>query len=317
MKVIDHLNSARQTLFSFELLPPLKGDTIESIYRTIEPLMEFSPSFINVTYHREEVIYKNRGQGLLEKRIVRKRPGTVGISSAIQFRFKVDVVPHLICGGFSQEETENALIDLDFIGIDNIFVVRGDNLENEKYFTPEPDGHAHAVDLVRQVALLNRGIYLDNEIENFNPTKFSIGVAGYPEKHFESPNLQTDLKYLKHKVDAGADYIITQMFYDNAKFLRFTEMCRAEGITVPIIPGLKPIATKKQLSAIPGKFYVDIPQDLVSEIEKCKNNECVRQAGIEWTIAQAKELVKTGVPCLHFFTMGKSENIRQIVKNVF
>lgn len=317
MKVKEHLEKSNKALFSFELLPPLKGDTIESIYHAIDPLVEFNPAFISVTYHREEVVYKNRPDGLLERSVVRKRPGTVGISSAIQYKYKMDVVPHIICGGFNREETENALIDLNFIGINNVFAVRGDNLSSEQYFTPETGGHAHADELVEQIINLNKGIYADDELGNSTPTNFSIGVAGYPEKHIESSNMQTELKYLKKKVNAGADYIITQMFFDNDKFFRFVDLCREEGINVPIIPGLKPISARRQLTVIPQTFFVDLPQNLVLEIEKCKTNDEIKQVGIEWTISQAKELLKHGVPDLHFFTMGKSESIRKIAEAIF
>lgn len=317
MKVKEHLEKSNKTLFSFELLPPLKGDTIESIYHAIDPLVEFNPAFISVTYHREEVVYKNRPDGLLERSVVRKRPGTVGISSAIQYKYKIDVVPHIICGGFNREETENALIDLHFIGINNVFAVRGDNLSSEQYFTPESSGHAHANELVEQIVNLNKGIYTDDQLENSTPTNFSIGVAGYPEKHIESPNMQTELRYLKKKVDAGADYIITQMFFDNNKYFRFVDLCREEGIYVPIIPGLKPISTRRQLTVIPQNFFVDLPQNLVLEVEKCKTHEEIKQVGIEWIILQAKELLKYGVPGLHFFTMGKSESIRKIAEAIF
>ncbi len=317
MKVKEHLGKSNKTLFSFELLPPLKGDTIESIYHAIDPLVEFNPAFISVTYHREEVVYKNRPDGLLERSVVRKRPGTVGISSAIQYKYKMDVVPHIICGGFNREETENALIDLNFIGINNVFAVRGDNLSSEQYFTPETGGHAHADELVEQIINLNKGIYTDDQLGNSTPTNFSIGVSGYPEKHIESSNMQTELKYLKKKVDAGADYIITQMFFDNDKFFRFVDLCREEGINVPIIPGLKPISTRRQLTVIPQTFFVDLPQNLVLEIEKCKTHDEIKQVGIEWTISQARELLKHGVPDLHFFTMGKSESIRKIAEAIF
>lgn len=317
MKITEHLAKSNKSLFSFELLPPLRGDTIERIYRCIDPLMEFKPAFISVTYHREEVIYKDRPDGLLERCVVRKRPGTVGISSAIQLKYKTDVVPHIICGGFTREETENALIDLNFIGINNVFAVRGDNLSGEPFFTPEPGGHSHPDELVRQIVDLNTGIYTDDQLENSTPTNFSIGVAAYPEKHIESPNMQTELRYLKKKVDAGADYIITQMFFDNEKFFRFVDLCRKEGIRVPIIPGLKPLSTQRQLTVIPQTFFVDIPQDLVLEIEKCTSPEEVRQVGAEWTIAQAKELLAAGVPGLHFFTKGVAGSIRKIAEAVF
>lgn len=317
MKVTDYIKNAKKTLFSFELLPPLKGDNIQSIYDTIDPLMEFRPSYINVTYHREEIVYKKREAGLLEKKIVRKRPGTVGITAAIRYKYKVEVVPHIICGGFSKEETENALIDLNFLGINNLLVVRGDTLKSEKYFVPEKDGHAHALELVKQIMDMNHGIYIDQELENKTPTCFSVGVAGYPEKHIEAPNMQIDMKYLKAKVEAGAEYIVTQLFFDNKKYFNFVERCRKEGITVPIIPGLKPISAKNQVFTLPQTFNIDIPSDLVEVIDKCKNNAEAYEAGIEWTTTQSKELVRYGVPSLHYYTMGKSANIRKIVEAVF
>lgn len=318
MKVTDYINSANgKTLFAFELLPPLKGENIESIYQTIEPLIEFFPSFIDVTYHREEVIFKDREDGLLERRVVRKRPGTVGITAAIKYKYGIDVVPHIICGGFSQEETENALIDLQFLGIDNILLIRGDNLQGERLFRPDPQGHHFAIDLVKQVIRLNQGIYLEEGIINPVPTNFCIGVAGYPEKHIEAPNLATDLHYLKAKVDAGADYIVTQMFFDNRRYFDFVAACRKQGINVPIIPGLKPISVKSQLSTLPRTFAIDIPDDLVKEVEKCSDTSQVRQVGVEWAIEQSKELIRFGVPVLHFYTMGKSDNISKIARAVF
>jgi methylenetetrahydrofolate reductase (NADPH) len=318
MKVTDHISRNQgRTLFTFELLPPLKGENIESIYQTIDPLIEFSPSFIDVTYHREEVIFKEREDGLLERRTVRKRPGTVGIAAAIRFKYGIDVVPHLICGGFSQEETENALIDLQFLGIDNILLIRGDNMRGEKQFKPDPNGHAYAIDLVKQVIQLNQGVFLEEDMLNPVPTNFCIGVAGYPEKHMESPNPATDLHYLKAKVEAGADYIVTQMFFDNARFFEFEKNCREAGITVTIIPGLKPVSLKSQLSTLPRTFSIDIPDDLVKAVEKCTDNQQVRQVGVEWAIQQSRELIDFGVPVLHFYTMGKSDNIRKIAKAVF
>ncbi|MBU2651715.1 MAG: methylenetetrahydrofolate reductase [NAD(P)H] [Bacteroidetes bacterium] len=317
MKVIEAIQKSNETLFTFEILPPLKGETIESIYRTIDPLMEFQPAFIDVTYHREEISYKEHPGGRIEKKTVRKRPGTVGISAAIKFKYKVNVVPHIICGGFSREETENALIDLHFLGIHNLLVIRGDNLPGEKFFRPESDGHVYAVDLIRQIRDLNRGQYLDEELVNSDPTFFSLGVAGYPEKHIESPNLQSDIRYLKEKIDAGAEYIVTQMFYDNNDFFKFEKKCREAGITVPIIPGLKPVSTKSQLKTLPRTFNISIPEELEKEIEACPDNHHARQAGIEWCISQSKELIQHKVPVLHYFTMGKSDNIREIAKAVF
>jgi methylenetetrahydrofolate reductase (NADPH) len=318
MKVIQHLHQAKRTLFSFELLPPLKGHNIEGIYRTISPLLDFNPSFVNITYHQEEVIYKKHKSGLLEKKTVRKRPGTVAISAAIKYKYPMlDVVPHLICGGFSKEDTEYALIDFHFLGINNILALRGDPPKTIHVFVPEKDGHAYASDLVRQTINMNKGRYLDEEMENTTATDFCVGVAGYPEKHIESPNLTSDLKYLKMKVDAGAEYIVTQMFFDNRKYFDFVKSCRAAGIMVPIIPGLKPITTLRDISILPKVFYIDIPEDLVREVQKCSTNEAAFQVGIEWSIQQSKELIEFGVPVLHYFTIGISENIRQIAKAVF
>lgn len=318
MKVIDHIAQRKgRTLFTLELLPPLKGENFEAINQTIDPIIEFCPSFIDVTYHREELVYKQREDGLLERRTIRKRPGTVGISAAIKFKYNIDVVPHLICGGFTREETENALIDLYFLGIHNLLLIRGDNPAGEKVFKPEKDGNAYAIDLVRQVMDMNRGLYIEEELLNPNPTNFCIGVAGYPEKHVEAPNMITDIAHLKAKVDAGADYIVTQMFFDNRKFFEFEKACREAGIEVPIIPGLKPVSVKSQLSVLPKTFAIDLPEDLVKAVEKCNDNQQVREVGVEWAIMQSRELIQHGVPVLHFYSMGKSDNIRKIVKAVF
>jgi methylenetetrahydrofolate reductase (NADPH) len=316
MKVTDYFKKDDNRKVSFELLPPLKGDNIQKIYNTLDPLMEFNPPYINVTYHREEIVYKKHDNGLLERKIVRKRPGTVAISAAIKFRYGVDVVPHIICGGFSKEETENALIDLHFLGITNILLIRGDTLKSERKFTAEPDGHEHSVDLVRQVVNMNKGVYQDEELENATPTQFCIGVAGYPEKHEEAPNQQTDLKHLKEKVDAGAEYIVTQMFFDNEKYYRFVESCRKAGITVPIIPGIKPISACQQIYTLPKSFSIDIPHDLVSEVEKCHTNAAAWEIGVEWAIEQSRDLLQNGVPIVHYYTMGRSDNIKKIVKAI-
>jgi methylenetetrahydrofolate reductase (NADH) len=317
MKVIEHLNQAKKPLISFEILPPLKGKSIQSIYDSIDPLMEFKPSFINVTYHREEFVYKKREKGYLEKISIKKRPGTVGICAAIMNKYQVDAIPHIICGGFTKEETENALIDLNFLGIDNVLALRGDPIKTETNFVPEEGGHAYAVDLVKQIVGLNKGEYFDEDLLNATPTDFCIGVAGYPEKHFESPSFKNDLKHLKQKVDAGAEYITTQLFYDNEKFKSFVIACREAGINVPIIPGLKPISNKNQLLSLSKFFHIDIPDDLVEAIEACKNDDAVRQVGIEWAIEQSKDLIDFGVPCIHYYTMGKSISTREIVKAIY
>ena len=317
MKVTQHIQNAEKTLFSFEILPPLKGENFRSIEKNIAPLLEFDPKFIDVTYHQQEVEYRELKGGGIEKRTVRKRPGTVGIAAAIQYKAGVDVVPHLICGGFSKEETENALIDLYFLGIDNILLVRGDPPSTQKYFKPEPDGHQHALGLVEQVNAMNKGIYLDDDLQNSYPTDFCIGVAGYPEKHSESPNKASDMHFLKKKVEAGAEYIVTQMFFDNQKYFEFVKDCRDNGINVPIIPGLKPITTLSQIKMLPQVFHIDLPEDLVKAVLKCKNNEDVKELGIEWAIQQCKELKANNAPVLHFYTMGKSDNVVRILKEVF
>ncbi len=316
MKVTEHINQAKDTLVSFEILPPLKGKTINSIYDHLDPLMEFNPAFINVTYHRSETMFKKKADGTFEQVEIRKRPGTVAICAAIKSHYKVDAVPHLICGGFSKRETEDALIDLNFLGIDNVLALRGDAAKNEANFEPQPDGHKYTIDLIKQVHNLKNGIYLEEDIKNGGKPDFCIGTAGYPEKHFEAPNLETDLLRLKDKVDAGADYIMTQMFFDNQKFFQFVKECRAIGIEVPIIPGLKPITNKKQLSILPKIFHVDIPTDLSNAIMKAKTDQEVEEIGTEWLTIQSKELKKFGVPVLHYYTLGKPKVIYNVVKQV-
>lgn len=316
MRVIEAIEKSKKPLFTFEILPPVKGSDIHSIYRAIDPLMEFEPSFIEVTYHREEISYKELPGGNIEKKVLRKRPGTVGISAAIKYKYKVEVVPHIICGGFNREETENGLIDLHFLEIYNLLAIRGDNLPGDKFFKPEKGGNQYTLDLIRQIKDLNRGIYQDNELVNNAKTNFSVGVAGYPEKHAEAPNMKTDIRHLKEKIDAGGEYIVTQMFFDNRKYFDFVSQCREAGITVPIIPGLKPVSTIGQINTLPRTFNISIPEDLQKEIEKCKDNRAARQVGIEWCLTQSKELMKANVPALHYFTMGKSDNIREIVKEV-
>jgi len=307
MRVTEAIEKAKGSpLFTFEILPPEKGMEIQSIYDTIDPLIEFDPKFIEVTYHREEVEFREQKDGLIERKVLRKRPGTVGISAAIKFKYGVEVIPHIICGGFTLDETENGLIDLHFLGIENLLAIRGDNLPGEKFFRANKGGHQYTSDLIRQVMNLNS-----------SPTKFTVGVAGYPEKHAEATNFQTDIKYLKEKVEAGAEYIVTQMFFDNKMYFDFVDMCRNAGIFVPIIPGLKPISTKNQLLTLPRTFNISIPEDLQLEIDKCKDNGEARQTGVEWAIMQSKELIAQGAPVMHYFTMGKSDNIRNIAKAVF
>ncbi len=317
MHVTAHLAKAKDTLVSFEILPPLKGKTITSIYQHLDPLMEFKPSWINVTYHRSETMFKKKTDGTFEKVDVRKRPGTVGICAAIMNHYNIDAVPHIICGGFTRRETEDALIDLQFLGIDNALILRGDAAKNESSFEPEPGGNKYAIDLLKQVGQLNQGIYLDEDILNGGKTDFCMGVSGYPEKHFESPNFEIDLIKTKEKVDAGAEYIMTQMFFNNQKFLDYVQACRDMGITVPIIPGLKPITNKKQLTILPRIFHVDIPTELSNAINKCKTDEECEQVGTEWLVQQSKELKVAGVPVLHYYTLGKPKVIKEVVSAVF
>ncbi len=316
MKVTDHIAQAKGTLVSFEVLPPLKGKGIEALYKHLDPLMEFKPSFINVTYHRSEHVFKKRVDGGFDKVVIRKRPGTESICAAIMNKYNVDTVPHLICGGFSINDTEDALINLRYLGIDNVLVLRGDAAKNETAFEPEPGGHKYASELLNQVANLNAGIYLDDELKGTHKTEFCIGVAGYPEKHFEAPNMDTDLQYLKAKVDAGADYIITQMFFDNAKYYEFVKSCRGVGINVPIIPGLKPIYNKKQLTMLPKVFSIELPTDLSNQVSKCKTDEEVEKIGQDWLLEQSKDLKKNGVPVLHYYTLGKPHVIANVVREL-
>ncbi|MCD4792280.1 MAG: methylenetetrahydrofolate reductase [Bacteroidales bacterium] len=318
MKLVDKLKDTKKTYFSFEILPPMKGGSMEDIYKVIDPLTEFDPMNINVTYHQQEVVYKEHKTGLIEKKTIRKRPGTVAISAAVKYRYQNPiVVPHLICGGFTKEETEDALIDLNFLEMNNLLVLRGDPPANQKYFTVEKGGHNHTLGLIKQIMNLNQGIYCDENLQNKTRTNFSIGVAGYPEKHNEAPNMKSDLKYLKMKIDAGAEYIITQMFFDNQKYFDFVDLCRKEGINVPIVAGIKPVRTKQDLELLPQVFNIDIPDELASEIAKAKDNKSANQTGIEWAIQQSKEIIEYGVPAVHFYTIGRSDNIKQIAKSVF
>ena len=317
MQVIEHLAKAKDTLVSFEVLPPLKGKTIAYIYEHLDPLMEFKPSWINVTYHRSETVIRTNAAGLEEKVDVRKRPGTVGICAAIMNHYNVDAVPHIICGGFSKRETEDALIDLQFLGIDNVLVLRGDAEKGQKTFVPEHNGNKQAIELLKQVVGLNNGIYLDKDIINGSKSNFCMGVSGYPEKHFEASSMEFDLLKAKEKVDAGAQYIMTQMFFDNKKYFEYVDACRSIGITVPIIPGLKPITNKKQLTILPNIFYVDIPADLRTAMEAATTDESCEQVGTEWLIQQSKELKAAGVPVLHYYTLGKPKVVKDVCTQVF
>ena len=317
MKIIEHIEKRQGTLFSFEILPPLKGVGIQSIFDGIDPLMEFNPSFIDVTYHREDFLLKQRADGSFDRVSTRKRPGTVAICAAIQNKYHIDAVPHIICGGFTRDDTETALIELNFLGIDNVLALRGDARKGDVNFIPENRGNKNALDLIHQVKNMNSGIYLDEELTNATESDFCIGAACYPEKHMDAPNLQSDLKFLKRKVEAGAEFLVTQMFFDNQHYFDFVQKCRDIGINVPIIPGIKPISTKKQLMVLPKIFHIDMPEELVNQVEKCSNNEEVKQVGIEWTTKQCNELMAQDVPVLHFYTMGKAYQTKEICKNIF
>ena len=318
MKITEYFENADDsTLFSFEILPPLKGQHIQTLFDHIDPLMEFNPPFVDVTYHREEFEYKKLPNGLMERKTVRKRPGTVGICAALQSKYKIDAVPHIICGGFTKEETENALIDLNFLGIDNIMVLQGDARKQDRDFKPEVGGHTYASELLEQVVDLNRGVFLDEELEQEHHSDFCIGVSGYPEKHMAAPNLELDMKYLKQKVDKGADYIVTQMFFDTQKYIDFVTKCREMDINIPIVPGLKPITSLRQLTLLPHIFHIDLPSDLTNALEKAKNNDQAKEIGIEWAIKQSKDLISFGVPTLHYYSMGKSESVYKVASEVF
>jgi len=317
MKVTEHLAEAKETIVSFEILPPTKGKSIESIYSHLDPLMEFNPSFINVTYHRAEQVFKKRPDGNFERVEIRKRPGTVGICAALMNKYKVEAIPHLICGGFSKEETENALIDLDFLGIKNVLALRGDAAANEKFFNPHPHGHRYAEDLVKQIVTLNNGHYMEEDIIDGAKTDFCIGVAGYPEKHFEAPNMDTDIYYLKRKIDLGAHYVTTQLFYQNEHYYNYIKKCREHGITVPIMPGLKPLTNKKQLTMIPRVFNIEVPVELCNEMMKAKTDADCEQVGTEWLLHQCRDLLKNNAPVLHFYTLGKPNVIYNVLKQLF
>lgn len=317
MKITEHIKKADgKTLFSFEIIPPKKGKSIQELYDNIDPLMEFKPPFIDVTTSREEYIYVEKA-GLLDRKVTRMRPGTVGICAAIKHKYDVDTVPHVLCGGFSKEETEYLLVDCHYLGIENVMALRGDAMSHQKYFEASKGGHQYAKELVTQIQNLNCGKYLHDVIEADDCADFCIGVAGYPEKHLEAPSLQTDLKRLKEKVDAGADYVVTQMFFDNNKYFQFVDAAKKAGIKVPIIPGIKPLAIKRHLQLLPQVFRIDIPEPLINAVESCKTNKDVRQVGVEFAIQQSKELLAAGVPVLHYYSMGKSDNIQAIAKELF
>jgi methylenetetrahydrofolate reductase (NADPH) len=317
MSVIDKIKNAGGPLFTFELLPPLKGHSIERIYKAIDRLVEFAPAYINFTTHRNEITFRERPDGLLEKRITRLRPGTIALAAAVKYKYNITVVPHILCGGFTKEETENVLIEMNFLGIDDVLALRGDPQRGSRTFIPEKNGHTHTWELVQQIVDLNKGKYLEESLVDTTPINFCIGVAGYPEKHFEAPNRQTDLENLKQKVDVGASYIVTQMFFDNRKFLRFRDECRCMGIKVPIIAGLKPVSALNDIRMLPQTFHIDMPNDLVKALKKCTTDNEAREVGIEWATMQSKELIKEGTPGIHYYTLGRSDNIARIVKASF
>lgn len=316
MKLTEQLKAAKDPVISFEILPPTKGKSIESIYAHLDPLMEFKPAFVNVTYHRAEQVYKKRADGSFERVEIRKRPGTVGICAALMNKYGVEAIPHLICGGFSKEETENALIDLHFLGIKNVLALRGDAAANEKFFTPHPLGHRYAEDLVQQIIHLNQGHYLEDDIMEGVKTDFCIGVAGYPEKHFEAPNMDVDICYLKRKIELGADYVTTQMFFNNSHYYSFVQRCREHGIDVPIIPGLKPVSSKRQLSMIPSIFNVEVPPGLYNAMAEARTDTDCEKIGEEWLLMQCRDLLQQQVPALHFYTLGKPDIVYRVLKQL-
>lgn len=317
MKVTQYLAEAKGPIVSLEILPPTKGKSIDSIYSHLDPLMEFKPAFVNVTYHRAEQVYKKTSNGTFERIEIRKRPGTVGICAAIMNKYKVEAIPHLICGGFSKEETENALIDLHFLGVKNVLALRGDAAANEKFFTAHPHGHRYAEDLVKQIISLNNGHYLEEDIMDGVKTDFCIGVAGYPEKHSEAPNIDVDIDYLKRKMEFGAGYVTTQMFFENKHYYSYLDRCKQHGLTAPVVPGLKPLTTKRQLTMIPSIFNVEIPLDLCNAMMKAKNEAESEKVGEEWLLHQCRDLLKNGAPVLHFYTLGKPHVVYNVLKQLF
>ncbi len=317
MSVIEIIRKAKGTLFTFELLPPLKGHSIEKVYSTIDNLAEFGPAYINFTSHRNETVYRERPDGLLEKQVLRKRPGTFALAAAVKYKYNIPVVPHVLCGGFTREETENVLIEMNFLGINDVLALRGDPPRGSRSFIPEKNGHSHTWELVQQIVNMNNGKYLEETLEDTTPTSFCIGVAGYPEKHFEAPNREIDLDNLRHKVSTGASYIVTQMFFDNKKFFRFRDECRKAGIEVPVIAGLKPVSALNDINLLPQTFHIDMPNELVKELKKCKTDREAREVGIEWATMQSKELIRDGVPGIHYYTLGRSDNVARIVKQAF
>lgn len=315
MSLIDKIKSAKKTAFSFELLPPLKGNGISGVYKTINTLLEFDPKYINITTHRSEKIYKENEQGLYEQVSVRNRPGTVAVAAAIKNKYNITVVPHIICSGFTKEETEYVLIDLKFLDINDILLLRGDKAKHESTFVPT--GHEHATELQKQVNRFNEGYFLDGSEMKIKEKPFSYGMACYPEKHEEAPNMESDLYWAKKKVENGAEYLVTQMFFDNQKYFDFVKKCREIGINVPIIPGLKPITFMNQLTVLPKIFKSDIPEDFARELRKCKTDDEAKEVGVEWCTQQAKELIANNVPSIHFYTLMATESVKRVAQEVY
>ena len=317
MKVVDLIKNTNKTAFSFEVLPPIKGTGIEKLYKDVDTLREFDPQYINITTHRSEYIYKELGNGLFERTRLRRRPGTVAVAAALHNKYNITTVPHIVCSGFSREDLEYELLDLQFLNITDLLVLRGDKAKHESTFTPEPNGHTHAIDVIEQINRFNQGVFEDGSPIKVTNTPFSYGVACYPEKHEEAPNIEQDIYWLKKKVEAGAEYAVTQLFYDNSKYFRFVDRVRKEGITIPIIPGIKPFRKQSQLSMIPKTFKVDIPQDLALEALKCLTEEDTEKLGVEWCIQQCKELIANGVPSIHFYSVGAINSIKQVAKAIY
>ena len=318
MSVKDLILNSKKTAFSFEILPPLKGNGIDSVYDTIDQLLEFEPRYIDITTHRSQLVYRALENGLYQCERVRQRPGTVAIAAAVKSKYNIEVVPHILCSGFSKEETEYVLIDLDFLGIYDLLLLRGDKAKHENTFMPNEEGYAHASELQEQINRFNEGYFLNgNKQKHERMHRFTYGVAGYPEKHEEAPNVDSDIYWLKKKVENGAEYIVTQMFFDNTKYYEFVEKCRREDINVPIVPGLKPITTMKQLTVLPKTFHVDMPQELASELRKCKTDEEARNVGVEWCVLQSKDLRAHGAPGIHYYTMSNARSVKEIAKQVY
>lgn len=315
-RVIDHIKSAKSPIFSFEILPPLRGNGMDVVMRNIKVLREYDPKYINITTHRSEYEYKMTDDGLYKKVAIRKRPGTIAVAATIKSTFNISVVPHMLCSGFSKDETEYALMDLNYLGIYDLLLLRGDKAKHEARFIPESDGHSHATELQEQINDWNQGKLIDGSTMKINQP-FSYAVAGYPEKHEEAPNMATDLKYLKQKVDNGAEYIVTQMFFDNQKYYDFVDLCRENGINVPIIPGIKPITLANQMTVLPKIFSTELPEPLVAELSKCKTNEAAAQVGVEWCTMQAKDLAANGVPNIHLYSMMATKSCAAVAKDVF